>query len=84
MRIIRACREMNIRTAAVYSEADADAMHVRLADEAVCIGPLLAESYLNMKQIIGAALALKAEAIHPALDFCQRMRNLPGCVRNVE
>lgn len=70
VRIIRACREMNIRTAAVYSEADADAMHVRLADEAVCIGPAApAESYLNMKQIIGAALALKAEAIHPGFGF---------------
>ena len=70
VRIIRACREMNIRTVAVYSEADADAMHVRLADEAVCIGPAApAESYLNMKQIIGAALALKAEAIHPGFGF---------------
>lgn len=70
VRIIRACREMKIRTAAVYSEADADAMHVRLADEAVCIGPASpSESYLDMKQIIGAALALKAEAIHPGFGF---------------
>lgn len=70
VRIIRACREMNIRTVAVYSDADADAMHTRLADEAVCIGPAApSASYLDMKQIIGAALALKAEAIHPGFGF---------------
>ena len=58
VRIIRACREMGIRTAAVYSEADRDAMHVRLADEAVCIGPASPkDSYLRMEQIIGTALA---------------------------
>ena len=70
VRIIRACREMGIRTAAVYSEADRDAMHVRLADEAVCIGPASPkDSYLRMEQIIGTALALKAEAIHPGFGF---------------
>ena len=61
---------MGIRTAAVYSEADRDAMHVRLADEAVCIGPASPkDSYLRMEQIIGTALALKAEAIHPGFGF---------------
>lgn len=70
VRIIRACREMGIRTAAVYSEADRDAMHVRLADEAVCIGPASPkDSYLRMEQIIGTTLALKAEAIHPGFGF---------------
>ena len=56
LRIHRACREMGIRTVAVHSTADADAMHVRLADEAVCIGPpSAAESYLNIPNIISAA-----------------------------
>ena len=66
VRIIRACREMGIRTVAVYSEADEDAMHVRLADEAVCIGPAApSASYLDMDRLLSTALATKAEAIHP-------------------
>lgn len=70
VRIIRACREMGIRTTAVYSEADENAMHTRLADEAVCIGPASPlESYLNMQQIISAAIAVKAQAIHPGFGF---------------
>lgn len=77
VRIIRACREMGIRTAAVYSEADRDAMHVRLADEAVCIGPASPkDSYLRMEQIIGTALALKAEAIHPGFGFLSLYRKM--------
>ena len=70
VRIIRACREMGIRTVAVYSEADRDALHTQLADEAVCIGPAPAsESYLNMERILSATVATKAEAIHPGFGF---------------
>lgn len=70
VRIIRACRELGIRTVAVYSEADREAMHTELADEAVCIGPSKAsESYLNKQQILSAAILTKAEAIHPGFGF---------------
>ena len=70
VRIIRACREMGIQTVAVYSEADAEALHVYLADEAVCIGPAVSkESYLNMESIISAAMVTGAEAIHPGFGF---------------
>lgn len=70
VRIIRACREMGIRTVAVYSQADEAAMHTRLADEAVCIGPAAPlKSYLDMSQILAAAIATKAEAIHPGFGF---------------
>ena len=60
VRIIRACREMGIRTVAVYSQADEAAMHTRLVDEAVCIGPAASKSYLDMSQIL-AAIATKAK-----------------------
>lgn len=70
VRIIRTCREMGICTVAVYSEADRDALHAQLADEAVCIGPASPmESYLNMGRILSAAIATKAEAIHPGFGF---------------
>ena len=70
LRIHRACREMGIRTVAVHSEADANAMHVRLADEAVCIGPSRSsDSYLNKAAIISAALISGADAIHPGFGF---------------
>ncbi len=70
LRINRACREMGIHTVAVHSEADATAMHVRLADEAVCIGPSRsADSYLNKSAIISAALITGADAIHPGYGF---------------
>ncbi len=70
LRVHRACREMGIRTVAVHSTADADAMHVRLADEAVCIGPPPAgESYLNIPAIISAAEITDADAIHPGYGF---------------
>ena len=70
VRIIRACREMGIKTVAVYSEADADALHTQLADEAVCIGPAeSSESYLNPERILSATIASKAEAIHPGFGF---------------
>ena len=70
LRIHRACREMGIHTVAVHSEADSHAMHVRLADESVCIGPAPAQdSYLNMPAIISAALVTHADAIHPGIGF---------------
>ena len=70
LRVLRACRELGIRTVAVHSTADADAMHVRLADEAVCIGPPAArDSYLNVAAILSAATITGAEAIHPGYGF---------------
>ena len=70
LRIHRACREMGIKTVAVHSTADADAMHVRLADESVCIGPPAAkESYLNIPSILSAAAITGADAIHPGIGF---------------
>lgn len=70
VRIIRACREMGILTVAVYSEADKEALHTQLADEAVCIGPaVVSESYLSMERILSAALTSGADAIHPGFGF---------------
>lgn len=70
VRIIRACREMGIETVAVYSEADREALHTQMADEAVCIGPARArDSYLNMQNIISATVLSGAEAIHPGFGF---------------
>ena len=70
IRIIRACREMGIQTVAVYSEADKDALHAQLADEAICIGPAASkDSYLNMERILSATIASHAEAIHPGFGF---------------
>src|SRR3972149_3103627 len=70
LRILRACREMGIQTVAVHSTADAGAMHVRLADESVCIGPPPAkESYLNIPAILTAAAITGADAIHPGIGF---------------
>lgn len=70
VRIIRACREMGIETVAVYSEADKEALHVEMADEAVCIGPASPKgSYLNMQNIISATVLTGAQAIHPGFGF---------------
>ena len=70
VRIIRACTDMNIKTVAVYSEIDKDAMHTRLADEAICIGPAnSSKSYLNFKNIIEAASITGADCIHPGFGF---------------
>ncbi len=70
LRIHRACREMGIKTVAVHSTADTDAMHVRLADESVCIGPpLAAESYLNIPAILSACEITGADAVHPGYGF---------------
>lgn len=70
VRIIRACRELGIQTVAVYSEADRDALHMQLADEAICIGPAKAtDSYLNMQSILSAADVTNSQAIHPGFGF---------------
>ena len=70
VRIIRACKEMNIKTVAVYSEADKNALHTKLADEAICIGPAPSnKSYLNIKNIIEAAYITGADSIHPGFGF---------------
>jgi acetyl-CoA carboxylase biotin carboxylase subunit len=70
IRIIRACRELGINTIAIYSTADKDSLHVRMADEAVCIGPAAAEdSYLNIPAIISTVLAYGADAVHPGYGF---------------
>jgi len=70
LRILRACKEMGIQTVAVHSTADADAMHVRLADESVCIGPAAAkDSYLNIPSILAACEITGAEAVHPGYGF---------------
>ncbi|HKF28240.1 MAG TPA: biotin carboxylase N-terminal domain-containing protein, partial [Candidatus Binataceae bacterium] len=70
IRIIRACRELGIPTVAVYSTADKDALHVRMADESVCIGPPAAEdSYLSIPSILSAALTYGADAVHPGYGF---------------
>lgn len=70
LRVIRTCKEMGIKTVAVYSKADADSLHVRFADEAVCIGPAASsESYLSIPNIISAAEITNADAIHPGYGF---------------
>jgi acetyl-CoA carboxylase biotin carboxylase subunit len=70
VRIIRGCRELSIRSVAIYSEADAESVHVRSADEAVCVGPASSsQSYLNIEAIIAAARSVNAEAIHPGYGF---------------
>lgn len=76
LRVIRACKELGIRTVAIYSEADRDSLHVRFADEAVCIGPPLSkESYLNIPRIMAAAEITSAEAIHPGYGFLAENAN---------
>ena len=79
IRIMRACKEMGIRTVAVYSSADTDSMHVRYADEAICIGPARArDSYLNMQNIISATVLSGAEAIHPGFGFLSENSEFAG------
>src|SRR5215469_1588536 len=81
LRIHRACREMGIRTVAVHSTADDNAMHVRLADESVCIGPPAArDSYLNIPAILSAAQITGADAIHPGVGFLSENANFASIV----
>ena len=81
VRIIRACKEMNIKTVAIYSEADKDALHTKLADEAVCIGPApSAKSYLNIQNILEAACTTHCDSIHPGFGFLsENERNKKMC-----
>ena len=82
LRIHRACREMGIHTVAVHSTADANAMHVRLADESVCIGPPASkDSYLNMAAILSAATITGADAIHPGVGFLSENADFANMVR---
>ena len=81
LRIHRACREMGIRTVAVHSTADADAMHVRLADESVCVGPPPSrESYLNIQAILSAAAITGVDAIHPGIGFLSENQKFAAMV----
>ena len=76
LRIIRTCKEMSLKTVAVYSKADADSLHVRFADEAVCIGPAASsESYLKISNIIAAAEITNSDAIHPGYGFLSENEN---------
>ena len=82
LRVINACRELDIRTVAVYSEADRNALHVRFADEAICIGPpRLAESYLNVPAVISAAEIADVDAIHPGYGLLSENANFAEVCR---
>ena len=85
VRIIRTCKEMGIGTVAVYSDVDANSLHVELADEAYPIGPAeAAQSYLNMERILEVAMRSKAEALHPGYGFLLRILSSLKCVKNIE
>src|SRR6476660_8611980 len=76
LRVLNACRELGVRTVAVYSEADRNSLHVRFADEAICIGPPpSSESYLNIPQVISAAEIANVDAIHPGYGFLSENAN---------
>src|SRR5208282_3223453 len=82
LRVICACKELDIRTVAVYSEADRNSLHVRFADEAICIGPpRLAESYLNVPAVISAAEIANVEAIHPGYGLLSENANFAEVCR---
>ena len=84
LRIIRACREMGIRTVAIYSEADKNALHKTLADEAICIGPAQsAKSYLNIKAIIETACLTGADSIHPGFGFLSENANFAKICKEI-
>ena len=84
VRIIRTCKEMGIKTVAIYSEVDEDSIHVHMADEAICIGPAPSnKSYLNIDSIISAALVTHADAIHPGYGFLSEDKDLvEACIKN--
>src|ERR1035438_4299900 len=82
LRVLNACRELGIRTVAVYSEADRNALHVRFADEAICIGPpRLADSYLNVPAVISAAEIADVDAIHPGYGLMSENANFAEVCR---
>src|SRR5512132_4426226 len=81
LRVLRACKELGIPSVAVHSTADEDAMHVRLADESVCIGPPASrQSYLNIPAILTAATIAGADAIHPGIGFLSENARFAGMV----
>ena len=81
VRIIRACRELGVRSVAVYSTADKNSLHAQIADEAVCIGPpATKDSYLNMNAIIHAAVNTGAQALHPGFGFLSENAGEPNFV----
>ena len=83
LRVIRTCKEMGIRTVAVYSTADAESIHVKFADEAVCIGPAPStDSYLKISNIIAAAEITNADAIHPGYGFFLKMQSFLKYVKS--
>jgi acetyl-CoA carboxylase biotin carboxylase subunit len=83
LRVIRACKELGVATVAVHSTADANALHVRFADEAVCIGPPPSkESYLNVPAILSAAEITRADAIHPGYGFLSENADFAEVCRN--
>ena len=83
LRVICACKDLGIRTVAVYSEADRHSLHTRFADEAICIGPAKsARSYLDIPSVISAAEITNADAIHPGYGFLSRERRLRRSVRD--
>ncbi|MFV2002806.1 MAG: biotin carboxylase N-terminal domain-containing protein, partial [Paracoccaceae bacterium] len=83
LRVVRAAREMGIRSVAVHSTADSDAMHVRMADEAVCIGPPPSvDSYLSIPAIISACEITGAQAIHPGYGFLSENANFVQCIQD--
>ena len=76
LRIIRACRELGIKTVAVYSKADELSLHTKFADEAICIGPNeSSKSYLNIPSILAAVELTDADAIHQGMVFCRKVQN---------
>src|ERR1700722_8306847 len=82
LRVLNACRELGIRTVAIYSEADRNSLHVRFADEAICIGPpRLADSYLNVPAVISAAEIADVEAIHPGYGLLSENATFPQVSR---
>ena len=84
LRVIRACKEMGISTVAVHSTADVDAMHVRMADESVCIGPPPSnKSYLSIPAIISACEVTGAEAIHPGYGFLSENSNFVDIINDL-
>src|SRR5579863_2891630 len=83
LRVIRACRDLGIEVAVVYSEADRDAPYLKLADQAICIGPATsAQSYLHKQRIIAAAEGVDAEAIHPGYGFLSENSNFAQMCRD--
>src|SRR5580658_468027 len=76
LRVLGACKELGVRTVAIYSEADRDSLHVRFADEAICIGPpRSSDSYLNIPHVISAAEIANVDAIHPGYGFLSENAN---------